>query len=87
MKHVRPDYQGRIVDNVGIIPEDEPVMFFRGHDPFAIYAMEAYIEKAKEANVDPKIIKSMELSITAFKEWQKDKPVKHPDVPENIHIG
>jgi len=32
MKHARVDYNERIQDNAGIIPEDEPVFLIRGQD-------------------------------------------------------
>ena len=35
MKHARPDYNDRIVDTAGLIPDDEPVMLFRGQDRLA----------------------------------------------------
>jgi hypothetical protein len=35
MKHARPDYQRRIVDLDGIIPDDEPVFLLRGQDRLA----------------------------------------------------
>lgn len=42
MKHGRSDYYGRITDNAGKIPADEPVFLLRGCDPAAAQAVRAW---------------------------------------------
>jgi hypothetical protein len=46
LKHARADYD-RFQDPTGKIPEDEPVMIFRGQDALAPYALDAYATMAE----------------------------------------
>jgi hypothetical protein len=42
MRHARDDYNGRIIDSAGIIPEDEPVFLLRAQDPIAASIVRAW---------------------------------------------
>lgn len=54
MLHARPDYQ-RIQDPAGKIPDDEPVMLFRGQDRYAARVLRFYADLLKEDSaVQPK---------------------------------
>jgi hypothetical protein len=43
MKHARPDYDERIQDSAGLIPDDEPVLLIRGQDVLALVMLDLYI--------------------------------------------
>lgn len=87
MKHARPDYD-RFQDPEGLIPENEPVMIFRGQDVFAPQALQAWIDAARHHNVcgpehlvPEQLIKQMTEQRDAMIEWQRRIKVKIPDGP------
>ena len=80
MIHARKDYTERVQDSAGLIPEDEPVVLFRGQDQLAIPAIELYVtlcEEHQALEVAARMRKHLEL----MKAWPKKKI---PDVPENV---
>lgn len=44
MKHGRSDYDQRIQDNAGLIPDEEPVFLLRGQDRMAARAVRHYAD-------------------------------------------
>ena len=76
MKHSREDYNERIQDSAGLIPEDEPVFLLRAQDKFAANVMEyyAYVSRKECPELSQTVTKHAEL----FEQW----PVKKtPDLP------
>ena len=45
MKHARADYQERVQDSAGIIPEDEPVFLLRAQDTTAAETVRSWAER------------------------------------------
>ena len=89
MKHQREDYNKRIQDTAGLIPEDEPVFLFRGIDVVAPAALEAYanlLEMLRHNQsqhdyigfglVDKDIIEGVRAQAKAMREWQMMHPSK-----------
>ena len=81
VKHERSDYNERIQDSAGLIPEDEPVFLLRGQDPAAPAALEAYANLLDMINVSNDMggvtnnvkndmISGVRNQILAMKNWQ-----------------
>lgn len=81
MKHARSDYDERIQDSAGLIPDDEPVLLVRGQDVMAVPTIEAWIRGARKVGVDPALLDAMEQHRTRVIEWQADHGNKVPDAP------
>lgn len=81
MRHARLDYDERIQDAAGLIPDDEPVLLIRGQDVMAVAAIETWIRGAQQVGVDPALIDAMECHRTRIIEWQADHGNKIPDAP------
>lgn len=80
MKHARPDYQDRIVDLAGKIPDDEPVLLIRGQDVCALDALDAWVASAYRHGASG--LEHVLLHRQAIVDWQQHHAVKVPDVPE-----
>lgn len=78
MKFTRDDYNRRIVDKEGRIPDDEPVFLLRGQDKHAPGTLRFYAGLLEEAG---NITMAEELRKHAkdMLIWQKSKKVKEPD--------
>lgn len=83
MKHARSDYDARIQDAAGLIPDDEPVLLIRGQDLAAIPAAEAWCEAAYDLGTDPELIDAVRRHIQLIREWQNDH-AKVPDAPADV---
>jgi len=81
MRHGRTDYQQRIVDTAGLIPENEPVFLLRGKDAAAPETVRAYAEAARrrgaEAVADNALLVAREMET-----YQLTAGSKPPDMPE-----
>ena len=74
MKHAREDYNNRIIDIDGIIPEDEPVFLLRGQDVFAPAALRYWAQLM----IDKKQYEMAKLALEhadKMDSWQKE--IKH----------
>jgi hypothetical protein len=78
MKFTREDYNKRIIDKAGIIPEDEPVFLLRAQDKNAPSTLRHYARLLEE---DGNIEMAEELRAHARQMivWQKSVKVKTPD--------
>jgi hypothetical protein len=83
MKHARADYQGRIVDKAGLIPEDEPVFVLRGQDELAASAVRWYAVLARNNGRDD----IADAANRHADEMQKWHPRKLPDLPKAILLS
>lgn len=82
MKHFRPDYQDRIVDLEGKIPDHEPVVLFRAQDECAIHAIDAYIEALQGTpGVHPAFVARFRQIAKEFADWPNKKVPDSPDEP------
>jgi hypothetical protein len=89
MIHIRADYNDRIQDKDGLIPDYEPVFLIRAQDMAAyetVIAWAVYNERrARQANLSPNDLQaSLHLSAVAqthakrMKEWPKKKLADAP---------
>lgn len=82
MKHARSDYDERIQDLAGLIPDDEPVLLIRGQDVCALPAIDAWIKAACEIDgIDEALIESVKRHEARIRVWQETRAVKTPDAP------
>lgn len=72
MKHAREDYN-RFQDPLGLIPEDEPVMIFRGQDRFATVALDAYVDVLRSEGVAEDVADAVERQSKAMSDWHVKK--------------
>jgi hypothetical protein len=89
MKHVREDYQSRIVDLDHKIGEDEPVFLLRGQDKCFIPMLQLYLWMTTITTQDVEIIKSIYSHIAYSEAWQtanKGK-VKFADMPKGNPVS
>ena len=75
----REDYNRRIVDKEGKIPEDEPVFMLRGQDPFAPELLLTWAMKLRISGGDPGMARDAESHAQRMIEWQKSHKIKTPD--------
>lgn len=78
MKHNRLDYQDRIIDMAGIIPEDEPVFVLRAQDPIAARAVRHWAQSLRNAGGDPAVCDSAERQAEAMEAFGRGKALKLP---------
>lgn len=83
MKHAREDYN-RIQDPAGLIPDNEPVMVFRGQDIAAPAALRAYAVAASAAGASDELVLSVLKHARAMEEWQRLVARKTPDLATTI---
>lgn len=81
MKHARSDYDARIQDSAGIIPDDEPVLLIRGQDAAALAALDAWVEAAAEIGTDLAVLGAVERHRERLVRWQEEHGSKVPDAP------
>ena len=80
MLHPRQDYNERIQDNAGLIPENEPVVLLRGQDALAVQALDFYAQLC-EQHQTPAVAARIRAHIELMKQWPKKKI---PDVPQGV---
>ena len=89
MIHARKDYNLRVQDNANIIPVDEPVFLLRGQDKFAPEILRRYLTLVEEHNTDhqnDEMIFAIKQHIEFMINWQKERNIKVPDMPEGESI-
>lgn len=88
MKHARSDYQERIVDLAGKIPDDEPVLLLRAQDACSRNAVRAYIEALEADGADPRMVASMREQERRMGAWRVQHGLmgRRPDVPADVRV-
>lgn len=82
MKHARSDYDTRIQDSAGLIPDDEPVLLIRGQDEAALYVIGAWLGfYSGDPRIDPALITSIKLHEHRIRDWQLTHGHKVADAP------
>lgn len=81
MNHGREDYNERIQDSAGIIPDDEPVFLLRARDSLAPMAVDCWIAHHVRDIGDCNKIASLQAHADAMRAWQKEHGVKIADTP------
>jgi hypothetical protein len=79
MRHGRPDYNRRIVDLDGKIPEDEPVFLIRGRDPASVAGARAYAQAVADMGGDPRVVARARDQADAMEAYQRTHPTRMPD--------
>ena len=78
MKHAREDYNPRIQDSAGLIPDDEPVFLLRAQDVNAALLVDIWALLAARAGCSAEIVAMAREHATRMHDW----PVKkRPDLP------
>lgn len=80
MKHGRADYDERIQDSAGKIPEDEPVFLLRGQDPVAWRGLEMFIQYSSQQGVAIEMLESMHQQVNRMREWSRTHPKQNADL-------
>lgn len=84
MLHGRKDYNDRIQDSAGLIPDDEPVFLLRAKDMIALEAVDVYLEfLLEEPDYDETIVQGIKAQIDRMKAWRQEHvtELKLPDMP------
>ena len=82
MLHARGDYQERIQDSAGLIPEDEPVFLLRAQDASAPWTVRMWIDEARKLGAKANILEAARLHVETMIKWQREHGMKIPDMPE-----
>lgn len=69
MQHARTDYQGRVVDVEGKIPENEPVFLIRGQDAVGAEAVRAWATLNELAGGDSVLTRLARAQADRMDEW------------------
>jgi len=81
MLHARKDYNERIQDSAGIIPDGEPVFLLRARDKFMPLVLDYYATLvSQESGHDVNIVKNTLAHKRTVRFWQEDKGCKSPDM-------
>lgn len=86
MKFGREDYNGRIVDKDGLIPDDEPCFILRAKDVCAPKAIMAWISEYMMKGGDSKLATNALSTVQEMLEWQKANGCKLPDSSKSPQI-
>ena len=78
MKFTREDYNKRIIDKEGKIPEDEPVFLLRAQDVHAPSTLRHYAKLLEESG-DREMAEELRSHARAMVVWQKSVRVHKPD--------
>jgi hypothetical protein len=78
MKFTREDYNKRIVDTAGKIPEDEPVFLLRAQDIHAPATLRFYARLLDEAG-NNEMAEELKVHARQMIIWQKSVRVHEPD--------
>jgi hypothetical protein len=78
MKFTRDDYNKRIIDKAGKIPDDEPVFLLRAQDVHAPSTLRFYA-KLLEENGNLDMADELRLHARQMVIWQKSVRVHKPD--------
>ena len=81
MIHAREDYDDRIQDNAGLIPEKEPVFLLRGQDALAPSLLLDWASRMRSLGGDPKMADLVRNQAHRMIIWQNENGVKIPDLP------
>jgi len=78
MKFTRDDYNRRIIDHEGKIPEDEPVFLLRAQDVYAPSTLR-YYAKLLEDDGNLEMAEELRVHARQMVVWQKSVRVHIPD--------
>ncbi len=85
MKHARPDYDERIQDSAGLIPDDEPVLLIRGQDDLAIPMLDDYIDFYEHySERDERVLELLYRHRERIEDWQMHHGSKVADLPAAV---
>lgn len=83
MLHARSDYNGRVVDLAGLIPEDEPVFLLRGQDMLAGAVVRFWANQARHHGASEAVYSAALRHASKMDSWPTHKLV---DVPESVGL-
>lgn len=79
MRHGRADYNRRIQDSEGLIPEDEPVLLIRGRDAIGPDAARAYAALAKAMGAPACVVQRVSDLADNMEVYQHTHASRMPD--------
>lgn len=82
MLHARPDYQDRIQDADGLIPDDEPVFILRAQDKTASAVVRFWA--ALNVNGDPIAVQMAQDHADKMDRWPKKKTADVPHTARQV---
>ena len=82
MRHARTDYD-RIQDPDNKIPDNEPVLLFRGQDKHSLAIAYEYLRLLEESGGQPEMKRALQKQIKRIEAWQKTVKCKEPDMPKD----
>jgi len=83
MKHARKDYNPRIQDAAGLIPEDEPVFLIRSSDKVGAAAVEAWANLAAASGADFDMVRRAVSHARLMRQYADEHGEKVPDMPSD----
>jgi hypothetical protein len=79
MRHGRSDYDRRIQDIAGKIPQDEPVFLIRARDPAAVESVRDYARRVKAMGGEERVVQRAADQADAMEIYARDHPTRMPD--------
>lgn len=72
---------GRVTTEHGDIPDDEPVIVFRGRDRLLVAVLDEYVRQCAAAGSPQRHVDIVQTSREKIRQWQQDNPdrVRTPD--------
>lgn len=83
LKQGRKDYNRRIIDVEGLIPEDEPVVLFRANDKHMVAVLGFYADLIGKDGGDNNVEVTCRRQAQDVREWQEENGCKQPDIPDS----
>lgn len=79
MLHGRADYDRRIQDAEGKIPDDEPVFLIRARDPAAVETARDYARRVRALGGDERVVNRASDQADAMEAYARTHPQRMPD--------
>ena len=91
MFHARRDYNRRVQDSEGLIPDEEPVFLLRAQDPAALHAVSEYItylgNRYSEKKVPAELIEHLEYFLYLMQQWYDEiRGKEFPDTDTSEYV-
>jgi len=82
MIHDREDYNKRIQDSDGLIPEDEPVFLIRAQDSLAVTMLRSYAALSGARGASKEFVRSVRKQLERVITWQNTHEIRAADIPD-----
>lgn len=82
MKHARQDYNDRVQDSAGLIPDNEPVFLLRAQDNTSLACLLHWLELNRDGDAEATRLVTAHAGL--FRQWGQDNKTKAPDTPAGL---